>query len=114
MSVVVMDTTEADRILQQAARKSITVTNRIAHEVLTAADMRVPVDTGALKASGAVEEATPGNETAVVSYGGDDVDYAVYQEFGTYKMKAQPYMQPAIESVSQKYADGKPYEEIVT
>jgi HK97 gp10 family phage protein len=112
MSVVVMDLREADRILKQAAQKGIEATNEIANAILANADPRVPVDTGALRASGEVTEATTGNRVATVSYGGDDVNYAVYQEFGTSKMNAQPYLKPAIEAVSRRYANGEPFKKV--
>jgi HK97 gp10 family phage protein len=31
------------------------------------------------------------------AYVGTNVNYAIYQEFGTYKMKAQPFMRPAFD-----------------
>lgn len=53
----------------------------------------VPVLTGDLKASGRTEYE---GGTGFVVYGDDaDVDYAVYQEVGTSKMAAQPYLRPA-------------------
>jgi HK97 gp10 family phage protein len=75
-----------------------------------------PVDTGRLQASidfvifqaGAVVRApsveggdlfiqlNDGGE-ALVAYIGSIVEYAIYVEFGTYKMAAQPYLRPAVE-----------------
>lgn len=53
----------------------------------------VPVLTGDLKASGRKEIH---GSTGLVVYGNDEeVDYAVYQELGTSKMAAQPYLRPA-------------------
>ena len=34
-------------------------------------------------------------------YAGSSVYYAIYQEFGTRKMKPQPFMRPAIEQVTK-------------
>ena len=54
-----------------------------------------PVLTGALMFSIRVEH-VPGAATAEVVAGGTGlVDYAGYQEFGTSKMAAQPYLGPA-------------------
>ena len=48
----------------------------------------VPVDKGDLKESGKFDENS-------VEYG---TDHAVHIEFGTVKMKAQPYLRPAVEN----------------
>jgi len=34
---------------------------------------------------------------------GTNVEYAPYVEFGTYKMRAQPYLRPAFDKVATKY-----------
>lgn len=52
----------------------------------------VPVLTGDLKRSGRTEYI---GDTGYVIYGGGDVEYAAYQEFGTSIMDAQPYLRPA-------------------
>jgi HK97 gp10 family phage protein len=52
----------------------------------------VPVLTGDLQASGHTEY---DGGTGYVVYGNEDVDYAAYQEVGTSKMDAQPYLRPA-------------------
>lgn len=49
-----------------------------------------PVDTGALRAS--ITSQTQDN----VCHVGTNVEYAPYQEYGTYKMKAQPFLIPAL------------------
>jgi HK97 gp10 family phage protein len=55
-----------------------------------------PVDTGALKASGVMKV---GEYEGSVSY---TEDYAIYVEFGTRNMAAQPYLYPAyIEGMQQ-------------
>jgi HK97 gp10 family phage protein len=51
-----------------------------------------PVDTGALRNSIETEE---GKGISAIVH--DGVEYGKYQEFGTYKMAAQPFMIPAIE-----------------
>lgn len=55
----------------------------------------VPVDTGDLQSTIGVEVE---GETVNLVAGGGDVDYALYVEFGTIKMEAQPYMRPAIDT----------------
>lgn len=56
------------------------------------AKILVPVDTGNLRASLTYENA--GQYKAVV---GTNVEYGIYQELGTHKMAAQPYLYPAYE-----------------
>lgn len=60
-----------------------------------------PVDTSRLKNSitHAVNEA---EEQAII---GTNVEYAPYVEFGTVKMKAQPYLKPAIKNHTDEYMD---------
>lgn len=55
-----------------------------------------PVDTGNLRGSIHTEK---GKLEDLV---GTDVEYAVYVEFGTRKMRAQPYMQPGADAAYQR------------
>lgn len=66
---------------------------------LASAKGSVPVDTGALK--GSIDANTDGEEVECVA----EEDYAQYVEFGTIKMEAQPYFEPAIE---EAYAAANP------
>jgi len=67
----------------------------------------VPVDTGRLKASISTEvvddDTVETGPNASPKSGVKPVEYAVYVEYGTYKMAAQPYMRPAAEYVRKKY-----------
>lgn len=63
--------------------------------ILEAAQEGAPVDTGALRESLRMESEGHDAAPTVVAIG-SDLDYSVYQEMGTYKMKAQPYLRPAI------------------
>ena len=60
----------------------------------------VPVDTGALKASIKAEKETETAWTVAPT-----TEYAIYVEFGTRKMSAQPYMRPAAEKIRKEYPD---------
>jgi HK97 gp10 family phage protein len=53
----------------------------------------VPVDTGRLQASITTTRDAP----LQASIGPRGVEYGIYVEYGTYKMRAQPYMRPAAE-----------------
>lgn len=66
----------------------------LAGQIADDAQRLAPVLTGALMFSIRVEH-TAGASTAQVVAGGGPVDYAAYQEFGTSKMAAQPYLAPA-------------------
>lgn len=68
-----------------------------------AADI-APIDTGRLKRSitqGMPERRAQGVMTIDV---GTNVEYAPYQEFGTSKMKAQPYLIPAMQKSKEEAA----------
>jgi HK97 gp10 family phage protein len=58
--------------------------------VLEDSQALVPVRTGELKDSGHIEDTDGVN----VIY---DAEHAVFVEFGTYKMAAQPYLRPAMD-----------------
>ena len=54
-----------------------------------------PVDTGALRAS--ITSKPAGMRCDI----GTNVEYAIYQEFGTYKMAAHPFLVPALKGNEQ-------------
>ena len=60
------------------------------------AKLRAPVDLGTLRAS---IQTTVGNESVSV---GTNVEYAPYQEYGTRKMRAQPFLRPALDNNRKK------------
>lgn len=70
-----------------------TTVPRLTEAIFGDSQRYVPVLSGDLRASGRTEYGTDG--TGLVIYGDEDVDYAVYQELGTSKMDAQPYLRPA-------------------
>lgn len=57
----------------------------------------VPIDTGELHDGIRIIEQTETNG----SYGVTDVDYAEHVEFGTSKMRAQPYLRPSIDAMKR-------------
>jgi HK97 gp10 family phage protein len=74
--------------------------NDAAHKGVTYAKDLVRVDTGALWNS---IEAKKLDETTW-EYG-PHTDYDIYQEFGTRKMSAQPYMRPSAEKIRKEYPE---------
>lgn len=63
-------------------------------DVETQAKARAPVDTGFLRSAitGRMVGTTEGEVVA-------NADYSIFQEFGTYRMAAHPFMVPAVEQV---------------
>lgn len=57
------------------------------------ASNRAPVDTGNLSRSGSVEEKGVNNVELIFN-----TPYALFVEYGTAKMSAQPYIRPAMEA----------------
>lgn len=61
------------------------------------AKLLVPKDTFALNDSIRSETRRQGNTIVIdVTAGGGDVTYALYVEYGTSRMRAQPYLRPAM------------------
>ena len=66
------------------------VVDQTAKFILTMIRVMAPVDTGALRDSYRIEQVT--NWYVII---GSSLNYSVYQEFGTYKMGAQPHVAPS-------------------
>lgn len=69
------------------------IVRKTCFDVLAASQAVVPVDTGNLKNSGAVE--MENDLQGVIYYA---ADYAIYVELGTRFMRAQPYLTPSAEA----------------
>lgn len=69
--------------------------------VLSKAKQLAPWEYGVLSNSIAAERVRVG-----VWKVGTNVEYAVYQEFGTVNMAAQPYLGPALLAAEQKFGKG--------
>lgn len=100
--------------LQAVQAGTITAARETAIKVASLAKSLAPVDTGQLKGSimwkdarsrtglhdeGPKLSVTPPAGGIVV---GTAVEHAVYQEFGTRKMPAKPYLRPAVSIVTEK------------
>jgi HK97 gp10 family phage protein len=66
--------------------------NRCADNVAEDAKRKAPVRSGALRDSIKKEPGSIPLELKIVA----DVPYAIFIEYGTYKMSAQPFLQPAL------------------
>lgn len=80
-----------EKAFRMVHREAQLVLLELMHAVERHAKRLAPVDTGRLRASIIVIPRAPSDKIVCVA----GVDYAVYQEYGTYKMKAQPFMRPA-------------------
>ena len=76
----------------------------LAEAVASEARKIVPVDTGRLRNSITTSGPVPSGK-GFVAFVSTNVKYAVYVELGTYKMKAQPYLRPALRKVLGRKAE---------
>jgi len=99
---MVLDTKVLDRIAAEAKPKARAIVSKYGNMVAHTSMVNAPVDTGALMNSIGAQSRMTDDMTYTVS---DGVEYGVYQEFGTSKMAAQPFMTPAIEAWTQRFLD---------
>lgn len=129
-----LDTKMLDAIVRDCDKKAEQILRKLAFEVEKTAKQLAPYETTALRNSiytqtdkydgydKAVSEVAskrpdakvhrnpkPGKGEAIV---GPCVEYGIYQEFGTSKMAAQPYMTPAVEAIRSKFESGETYREL--
>lgn len=91
------------------ARQDELCTN-VAKVMHVAAKGAAPVLTGALKAGIELHSGNPASVTASSTSGGAPREYAAYNEFGTSKMAAQPFMMPGyMAGLAAVPAEGRKY-----
>jgi len=95
-----LDTRVLDRMAKDLDRNADRVIASIAHQVEAEAKQLAPVDTGALKNS--LHTDREGQAHYIVA---DGVEYGIFQELGTSRMAAHPFMVPAVESVGRQIND---------
>jgi len=79
--------------------KAGAVLDKTAIDVEAGAKERAPVDTGALRSSLHTEK--PDTFKRIIA---DGVNYGVFNEYGTHKMGARPFLTPAVEIVRKPFA----------
>jgi HK97 gp10 family phage protein len=96
-----LDTRRLDQIIANLDGKASEIVRTTAFEVEQKAKMLAPVKTGALKGSLKAEE-----------HGGplswwvhDGMEYGLFNELGTSRMAAHPFMVPAVEGVRAKWIE---------
>lgn len=95
-----LDTQKLNQILSDLPGDVNKTVRRAAFSVLGNAKRRASVDTGALVNSLAAEE-----QSQFAWIVRDGVEYGIYQELGTHKMAAHPFMVPAIEAEAKHWED---------
>jgi HK97 gp10 family phage protein len=93
--VAKLDTRILDRMIAEHPEEAAKIVRAGALAVQGRAVTNAPVDTGALKSSIDAEE----KDGPLNWWVHDGVEYGIYQELGTSKMAAQPFMVPAVEAV---------------
>jgi HK97 gp10 family phage protein len=93
-----LDTAKLDRIIATFPREAEGVVKSGAQAVQGYAANAAPVDTGALRNS---IHASPAGD--LLWWVGDGVEYGIYQELGTSRMAAHPFMVPAVERTQKPY-----------
>lgn len=83
----------SDAIIRQLKNKTENALKEAGRFVEGEAKLRTPVDTGLLR--GSIDSKVIGDKEVQV---GTNVEYAVYVEKGTSKMRAQPFLTPAFEN----------------
>jgi HK97 gp10 family phage protein len=85
------------QIVVESARNA---TLAVAKEGAGQAAALAPVKDGALK--GSIDAQSTGRDTAIY---GTNIEYGIYQEFGTSKMRAQPFLRPSADWLRAKAAN---------
>ena len=83
---------DLDRLIAAAPVIDADICDLISQDIQFGAKARAAVDTGAMRDS--IERALSGGWFSVISL----AEYSSFVEFGTTKMAAQPFMQPALEA----------------
>lgn len=83
-----------DRCAAECLARQDDLSTAVARVMHNTASMQAPVLTGALKRGILLNEGNPAEVTASSIQGGADREYAAYNEFGTSKMSANPFMMP--------------------
>jgi HK97 gp10 family phage protein len=117
-SSVIIDDRKLTAIIRNSGTNARQAIRNIAFAVETGAKLRAPVDIGALRASiytvmgneqipmpqvpGEPRRvALPQPRSKLEAHIGPSVDYGIYQEFGTRRMAAQPYLVPALRAAEE-------------
>lgn len=90
---VELDTRELDRILREMPEQASNLVNKWGVKIAGDAAGQAPVDTSALRNSILSESQMEGKLLFILQ---DGVNYGIFQELGTSRMSAHPFVVPAI------------------
>lgn len=90
---VTVDTRKLEALPDDVRRRAAAILDKAAFDVEAGAKDRAPKDTGALANS--INVTKPAELARVIA---DGVEYGIYQEFGTVRHGAQPFLTPAVEA----------------
>lgn len=96
--VAKLDTSALDRLTAELERRADRIIASTAFDIEVEAKKRSPLDTGALRSSIMAEA-----KARLLWWVHDGVEYGIYQEYGTYKIAAHPFMFPAVEKSRAKF-----------
>lgn len=97
---VYLDTSVLDRITAELRPKASAHIEKYGLAITANAAMLAPVDTGALRSSLTSESHMESELLFVLQ---DGVTYGIFQELGTSKMAAQPFVIPALENWRERF-----------
>jgi HK97 gp10 family phage protein len=104
---VVIDTSVLDKMTEELKPRASDTVNTYGLLMAGDAAKGAPVDTSALRNSILSESAMSGEMTFTLQ---DGVEYGIFQELGTSKMAARPFLVPAFEKWADKFL--KAFEEL--
>ena len=96
----VLDTTILDRMTVQAKPKAREIVHTYGIIIAGDSSATAPVYTSALKNSLVSESKMTGDMEYTVQ---DGVEYGIFQELGTSRMSAQPFMIPSVEGWKERF-----------
>jgi HK97 gp10 family phage protein len=89
-------------MISEARPKASQIINTYGVAIAGASAQNAPVDTGALRNSITSESHLEEDLLYIVQ---DGVEYGIFQELGTSKMAAHPFIIPAIEAFAQRFLE---------
>lgn len=97
---VKIDTSVLDKITAEMQPKAGRIVNTYGLAIAGEAAKNAPLDTGALRNSILSESTMTGDLSYTVQ---DGVEYGIFQELGTSRMSARPFLLPAVEAWRQRF-----------
>ena len=109
-AAVRINTQVLERISANLGKNVETVGLSMAHMIEGDAKQRAAVDTGAMRNSINVYDVQRSPFYCKI---GPHTEYAVYQEYGTHKMAAHPFLIPAVEAVRKKFESASTWKDVL-